>query len=310
MELRHLRYFVALAEEGSFTRAARRTHVTQSTLSHQIRQIEDELGTRLFDRIGKRVVITTAGEALLQSATRALREVDEGVRRVRAGPDPLTGTLRIGATHTFNIKLIPDCLAAFLQSHPSVSVTVRELFATDVAGLVESGDLDLGITYDPQRRDRLDFEPLYIEEMVLAVAARHPFADRKRLRLVELHRQPMILPTRSSSTRRIIDAALGSVGAEPIIMAEMDSLAATIELIRRTQLAAIVSRLAAPDAHDLAILALESPTPLRTPGLLTRADAVSTPALRSFVGILRRLVLDHHGAHASAAGHIKASRGA
>ena len=309
MELRHLRYFVALAEEGSFTRAARRTHVTQSTLSHQIRQIEDELGTRLFDRIGKRVVITTAGEALLETATRALREVDEGVRRVRAGPDPLTGTLRIGATHTFNIKLNPDCLAAFLEAHPSVSVTVRELFATDVAGLVEAGDLDLGITYDPQRRDRLDFEPLYIEEMVLAVAARHPFAERKRLRLVELHRQPMILPTRSSSTRRIIDAALGSVGAEPVIVADMDSLAATIELIRRTQLAAIVSRLAAPDAHDLAILALESPTPLRTPGLLTRADAASTPALRSFAGILRRLVLDHHGAQAPAAGKIKAPRG-
>ena len=293
MELRHLRYFVALAEEASFTRAARRTHVTQSTLSHQIKQIEDELGQRLFDRIGKRVVITDAGEALLQSATRALREIDEGLRRIKTTPDPLTGVLRIGATHTFNIKLIPECLAAFLAGHPAVSVIVRELFATDVATLVESGELDLGITYDPQRRDRLSFEPLYIEEMVLAVGADHPFAARKRLRLVELHRQPMLLPTASSSTRRIIDAALASVGAEPSIVAQMDSLAATIELVRRTRLGAIISRLAAPDAHDLRILSLESPTPLRTPGLLTRADAPATPALRSFIGILRRLVMDH-----------------
>jgi LysR family cyn operon transcriptional activator len=293
MELRHLRYFVALAEEASFTRAARRVHVTQSTLSHQIRQIEDEIGQRLFDRIGKRVVITEAGEALLQSATRALREIDEGLRRIKSPADPLTGTLRIGATHTFNVKLIPDCLAAFFASHPSVSVIVREMFATEVATQVESGDLDLGITYDPHRRERLEFEPLYLEEMVLAIGAGHPFAARKRLRLVELHRQPMILPTGRSSTRRIIDVALGSVGAEPLIVAEMDSLTATVELVRRTRLGAIVSRLAAPDAPDLSVLALESPTPLRTPGLLTRTDSTSTPALRSFIAILRRRVMEH-----------------
>ena len=293
MELRHLRYFVALAEEASFTRAARRTHVTQSTLSHQIRQIEDEIGQRLFDRIGKRVVITAAGEALLQSATRALREVDEGLRRVKTPAGPLSGTLRIGATHTFNIKLIPACLATFLATHPGVSVIVRELFAADVARLVEAGELDLGITYDPQRRDSLAFEPLYIEEMALAVAADHALAARKRVRLVELHREPMILPTASAATRRIIDAALASVGAEPVIVAEMDSLAATLELVRRTRLAAIVSRLAAPDAGDVRVLVLESPTPLRTPGLLTRPDAGDTPSMRAFMAILRRLVMEH-----------------
>ena len=131
MELRHLRYFVALAEESSFTRAARKMHVTQSTLSHQIRQIEDEIGQRLFDRIGKRVVITDAGTALLPNATRALREVDEGLRLIQTAPDPLAGALRIGATHTFNIKLIPDCLAAFFDKHPAMSVVV-------VSALVEA----------------------------------------------------------------------------------------------------------------------------------------------------------------------------
>jgi LysR family cyn operon transcriptional activator len=293
MELRHLRYFVALAEELSFTRAAEKMHVTQSTLSHQIKQIEDEIGQRLFDRIGKRVVITDAGETMLASATRALREVDDGLRAIQAPPDPIVGTLRIGATHTFNVKLIPDCLAAFLDSHPSVSVVVRELFASDVVRQVESGELDLGITYDPHRREALNFESLYVEEMVLAVAVDHAFAARKRLRLVELHRQRKILPTQISSTRRIIDDALRSVGAEPVIVAEMDSVAATIELVRQTQLGAIISRLAAPDAKDLRIVALESPTPMRTPGLLTRSDVTPNAALRSFIGILRRLVLQH-----------------
>ncbi|HVO87614.1 MAG TPA: LysR substrate-binding domain-containing protein [Casimicrobiaceae bacterium] len=292
MELRHLRYFVALAEELSFTRAAERMHVTQSTLSHQIRQLEEELGQRLFDRIGKRVVITDEGEALLPNATRALREVDEGLRALKSAPDPLVGTLTIGATHTFNIKLIPECLASFLQTHPAMSVVVRELFATDVVRHVETLELDLGITYDPHRGADLHFEPLYIEEMVLAVAAGHPFAGRKRVRLIELHKQRMILPTRNSSTRRILDEALRSVRAEPVIVAELDSVAATTELVRRTELGAIISRLAVPESKDLRIVALESPTPLRTPGLLTKAGRPASPALRSFIGILRRKVLE------------------
>jgi LysR family cyn operon transcriptional activator len=296
MELRHLRYFVALAEEGSFTRAARRMHVTQSTLSHQIKQVEDEVGQRLFDRIGRRVVITEVGEVLLQSATRALREVDDGLRRIATPPDPLNGTLRIGATHTFNVKLIPDCLTALLERHPSLHVVVRELFASDVAAQVEAGEVDLGIAYDVHRAGTLDFEALYVEEMVLAVAPTHPFAQRRKIRLAELHGQRMILPTGHSSTRRIIDEALRSVGAEPVVVAELDSVAATIAMVRGTHLAAVISRLAAPDAGDVEVVALESPTPLRTPGVLTRKGAESRPAARAFVAILRRLVLDHRRA--------------
>lgn len=291
MELRQLRYFVVLAEELSFTRAALRLHITQSTLSHQIRQMESEIGRPLFDRTSRRVVITEVGETLLASATRALREVDEGLRTIAAAPDPLLGTLRIGATHTFNIKLIPECVAQFGAQHPAVSVVVRELFAPEIVRLVESGDLDVGITYDPHRRDRLQFEALYVEEMVLAVAADHPFARRKRVRTVELHKQRMILPTEASATRRIIDEALRSVAAQPVVAAEMDSVAATVALVRRTHLGAIISRLAAPDAGDLRIVPLENPTPLRTPGVLNRRGAAQSPALRSFIAILRRVAL-------------------
>src|SRR5438270_170573 len=128
MELRQLRYFVALAEELSFTRAARKMHVTQSTLSHQIRHLEEEVGHPLFERLASGIVITDAGETLLPSATRALREVDESLRVMKAAPDPLVGSLRVGATHTFIVKLIPECLASFLEQHPGVAVMVREMF--------------------------------------------------------------------------------------------------------------------------------------------------------------------------------------
>src|SRR4249920_3677141 len=97
MELRHLRYFVALAEYLSFTRAAQRVHVTQSTLSHQIRQLEEELGQPLFDRIGRKVVTTEAGELFLGFATRALKEVDHGIAMLKPAGSGLTGEVRIGA---------------------------------------------------------------------------------------------------------------------------------------------------------------------------------------------------------------------
>ncbi len=291
MELRHLRYFAALADELSFTRAARRLNITQSTLSHQIKQLEEEIGHALFDRVGKRVIITEVGEALLLHATRALREVDEGLRAMKKPADPLTGVLRIGATHTFNMSLIPDCVAAFLELHPRMRVTVEEMFAAEIETQLNAGTIDIGIAYEPLNSEKLNYEPLYIEEMVLAVSPSHPFANRKRVRLAELHRQSLVLPSAASLTRHIIDNALRSAGAEPVVAAEINSVAGMLAVIRRTHLGAIVSRLATDGANDIRIVALESPTPLRAPGLLTNAAAIPSPALRSFVGIVRRTVL-------------------
>src|SRR5689334_7639659 len=141
MELRHLRYFVALADCLSFTRAADRVHVTQSTLSHQIRQLEDEVGRPLFERVGKRVVLTDAGELFQSYAMRALKEVDQGVGLLREASVPITGALRIGATHTFNIRLIPDCLATFLARFPTVKVMVEELEADAIEARLRTGNL-------------------------------------------------------------------------------------------------------------------------------------------------------------------------
>jgi LysR family cyn operon transcriptional activator len=124
MELRHLRYFLALAERLSFTRAAAQVHVTQSTLSHQIKKLEDELGRPLFQRAGKRVIMTEAGELLLPSLRRALNEIDKGIRLLRGAGHQLSGRLRIGATQTFSINFVLACVATFLERNPSVKITV------------------------------------------------------------------------------------------------------------------------------------------------------------------------------------------
>jgi LysR family cyn operon transcriptional activator len=291
MELRHLRYFVALAECLHFTRAAERMHVTQSTLSHQIRQLEDELGHDLFDRVGRRVVLSEAGEIFLGYASKALREVDHGLSDLMHAGKELSGEVRIGATGTFNIGFVPECLAHFLAANPTVKVTVEELSADVIGEKLIDAALDVGIAYQPADPSRLWFEPLYTEEMVLVVGPTHPLAARKRVRMVELHRQSLVLLPRSFTTRGMLEDCFRSCGAEPVVAAEMNTIAPMIGLVARTQLAAIVSSHAVPPREDVRIVPLESPTPVRTPGMLWKREAKQPAAVRSFAASIRKLAL-------------------
>lgn len=288
MELRHLRYFIALAGSLNFTRAAERLHVTQSTLSHQIKQLEDEVGTPLFERIGKRVALSEAGDEFLHYATKALREIDLGLGALRRSGTDVAGELRIGSTHTFNLGFIPDCIASFQKTHPQVKVMVEELPADQIAARLQQGTLDLGIAYRPSAPGTLQFEPLYNEEMVLVVAKGHPLAKRKRVRMVELHRLPMALLPASFATRQMLDECFASCGAEPQVVVEINTLAPMMELVGKTQLASIVAANAVPAHAGLVIVRLESPTPVRTPGMLWSPVAREAAPTRAFSAIVRK----------------------
>lgn len=293
MELRHLRYFVALAETLSFTRAAERVHVTQSTLSHQIRQLEEQVGQPLFERIGKKVVTTEAGELFLAFAARALKEVDLGLAMLRPGGGGLTGQVRIGATHTFNIGLIPECVALFLARHPTVQVRVEELSADQIVARLHSGELDIGIAYRPGSPTDLWFEPLYNEEMVLVVADAHPYAGRRRIRMVELHQQRLVLLPGHFATRTMLDECFQAAGAEPVVVAEMSSIAPMLGLVSRTLVGAIVAINAVPESMSgLQVIPIESPTPIRTPGILWRlGGGERAAAVHSFAVVVRKTAL-------------------
>jgi LysR family cyn operon transcriptional activator len=292
MELRHLRYFVSLADCLSFTRAAERVHVTQSTLSHQIKQLEEELGQPLFERIGKRVVTTEAGELFLGYASRALKEVDQGHALLKPGAGDLTGQVRIGATHTFNIGLIPECVALFLARHPTVRVRIDELSADEIDKRLRAGDLDIGIAYRPTGPTDLWFEPLYNEEMVLAVSDTHPLAGRKRIRMVELHKQRLVLLPDYFATRTLLDECFKACGAEPVVVAEMTTIAPMLGLVVRTQIGAIVAINAVPvGMSGLKMIPIESPTPIRTPGMLWRLGGEKAAPVQSFAVIVRKTAL-------------------
>ncbi len=284
-----MRYFIALAGSLNFTHAAERVHVTQSTLSHQIRQLEEELGVALFDRVGKRVVLTEYGDELLHYATRALSEIDQGLGALKHKGASAVGELRIGSTHTFNLGFIPDCIAIFQPRHPQVKVMVEELSADQIGERLRQGTLDLGIAYRPAEPGNLQFELLYNEEMVLVVSPSHPLARRKRVRMVELHGLPMVLLLPSFATRLMLDECFRSCGAQPQVMAEMNTVAPMLGVVAKTGLACIVTANAVPANSQLQIIRLESPTPVRQPGMLWSVDARRSSATRAFSAIVRKM---------------------
>ncbi|MCK8681843.1 LysR substrate-binding domain-containing protein [Pseudomonas umsongensis] len=293
MELRHLRYFEALAGTLNFTRAAEKSHVTQSTLSHQIKQLEDELGLPLFERVGKKVVITEAGETFLNRITPALRQIDEAARGLTDSAEVVSGNLRIGVTHSFNIRLVPDCIAVFLARHPSIRVTVEELTGDAIVQSLSEDRVDIGIAYRPLIHTDLHFEPLFNEELKLVVSKEHPLAKRKKIRMVELHGVRMTLLPTYFSTRQLLDECFLAAGAEPIVVAELNSTQPMVELISKTNLAGIVSEKTVDLRENMRVIPLENPTPMRTPGLLWVRGKPQMEAAKHFVTTIRRKLAEN-----------------
>ncbi|MFM0150765.1 LysR substrate-binding domain-containing protein [Paraburkholderia sp. RL18-085-BIA-A] len=292
MELRHLRYFVALAERLSFTRAAQKVHVTQSTLSHQINQLEEELGQQLFERNHKRVVMTEAGSLFLAHVTNALKEIDLGIWTLKQTAGQLSGDLRIGATQSLCFNFIPACVSTFLERHQAVKFIIEEYSSLEIEKRLATGDLDIAISYRPSASEDLWFEPLYDEEMVLVVSDSHYLARKKRVRMIELQGQPIAMLTEAFATRQLLDECFRSVGVEPLVIAETNAIAPLLGLARRSAIAAIVPENTVLDMGGLHAVRIESPTPVRTPGLAWRRNSQKSVAVKSFVAIVKRTIAE------------------
>jgi LysR family cyn operon transcriptional activator len=168
---------------------------------------------------------------------------------------------------------------------------VEELSADAIATRLDAGDLDLGVAYRPEQRSDLRFEPLFNEELVLVVANSHILAQRKRIRMIELHREPLVLLPQSFSTRRLLDECFAAAGAEPNVVAEMNTIAAMLGVVARIHVGAIVAANALGQTTGLTVVPMENPTPLRTPGLLFKDDRPQTRAVRAFAALLRKTAM-------------------
>ena len=287
MEIRQLRYFLDIAETQHLTQSAQNLFVTQSTLSHGLRQLEDELGSPLFDRLGRGLRLSQAGAAFRVYAARALQEIEAGRMALADMAGLQSGTLTVGVIPTFLHTLVPSTVAAFSSAYPRVNVVVRDLLAGPIEELLVEGRLDVGIAFYPTEREDIETEPLFAEHLQLVVNRTHPLAGRRRLALKALAQVPLAMLPRAFATRRLIDDSLRQAGVAPLVRVEMESVEGLIEVCRWGDLACIVPERAALQAPDMHAVQLHSPQMLRHAGILWRRGAGRSQAALEFAALLR-----------------------
>jgi DNA-binding transcriptional LysR family regulator len=232
MEFRQLEYFVAVAEECHFTRAASRLRVAQSGLSASIRSLERELGASLFLRSTRQVELTQAGRALLIEARRALSATDAAKDAVAAVQGLLRGTLAIGTLQCLHVVHLPAVLAGFLATHPGLEIQLRHGGSNDLIEQVRTGRLDLAFVSCPLRRpDDVVVAPLASEPLVLACAPEHPFAARAQVELAELRTERFVDFQRDWGTRDLVDDVLAAEGVQRRVALEVTDVHSLLDLV-------------------------------------------------------------------------------
>jgi len=244
MNLRQLRYLVALADERHFTRAAAREHVAQPALSQQIRSLEAEVGMALVERTTRKVAMTQAGDMLVARARRALAEIDAGQAELQSLAGVKAGRLSVGALHTMGPVDLSLLLATFHKRHPAVELTVREQSSEELAGMLRDDEIDLAflsVTERIQSRG-LALRPLVSEELVVVLPADHPLSASTRLRLRDLERESFISFREGARLRELLVSSAQRAGFAPRIALESNESRRIRSLVSRGLGVAILPR--------------------------------------------------------------------
>ncbi|MFE7118732.1 transcriptional regulator CynR [Streptomyces sp. NPDC057654] len=292
LELRHLRYLLAVAEHGSFTRAAEDLHISQPTLSQQIRQLERTLGVQLLDRTGRTVRLTDAGTVYTDHARRALRDLAAAERAVHDVQNLSRGHLRLGVTPTFIAYLTGPLTAELHTRHPGIGLTLVETTQDRIEAALLADDLDLGIAFAGDHLPGVAPTPLFTEtlSLVTAAAAQRTRTASEPLPVHDLRGRQLALLSSDFATRAHIDAYFARHQAAPRITVEANSIQALTEIVRRTDLATVLPDAITHDHAHLSPVPLDPPLPARTVALLHRQGAYRSAAARAFTRITRDLV--------------------
>ncbi|WP_067490598.1 LysR family transcriptional regulator [Actinomadura hibisca] len=288
MELRQLEYFVAVAEERNFTRAAERVHISQSGVSAQIRQLERELGAELFDRSGRTATLTVAGKAALEHARAALAAAEALGQAVGEVTDVIRGRVVLGMVAGCTITPLFDALAGFRRAHPGVEVALLEGNSEVLVTQVRDGALDLALVGTAARTpEGLEAMTIVDERIVAVVPSDHALAGRTDLTLRELSEHPIVCMPRGTGLRAVFEQVCAARDVHPEIALEASASDAIADLAARGLAVGVLSESMAAEYSDrLDTLPLAE---AEVPALLSLVwKGTSNPALRELLGHARR----------------------
>lgn len=258
MELRQLKYFATLAETLNFSRAADKLFITQGTLSQQIRQLEDEVGSQLLERSSHHVTLTEAGEELLPLALSTLEASNLCMNRMRDLRGALTGTLNLGTTHSFT-GLMADTVKAFLKQNPGVKLNIYYKPAAELLEMLRLKELDLALAFKPvMAYDDIESEVLFKTHLCAVMRKDHPLASRESINLEELENQGIALAGGGLQARRVFDSYVGVDTRKLNVRMEVNDPNLIMDIVQGSWLVAVLSELAAYYRTNLAAVPLEN----------------------------------------------------
>jgi DNA-binding transcriptional LysR family regulator len=294
MELRHLRYFLAVAEELHFTRAARRLGMNQPPLSQQIQQLEQELGTALFQRGAREVTLTEPGRALLEDARRILREVEQAGERVRRIARGELGRLRVGMINSAPFHpLIPRVIREFRRRYPGVALSLQEDATPNLAAAVLGETVDAAFVRPLLGEyPGLQVEPVLEEELVVALPAGHPLAQRTSIALLALSLDPFVLFSRDvgAGLHEVIVHACRQAGFTPRVVQEASQVTSIVNLVASgLGVSLIPASMQQMQIEGVAFRPILRPVPKARLDLICRSGDVDAPHLRNLLRLTQQL---------------------
>jgi DNA-binding transcriptional LysR family regulator len=287
MELRHLEYFTAVAEERHFTRAAAKLHVAQSALSESIRGLEAELGTTLFERSTRRVDLTEAGRTLLVEARRTLAAAADARAAVAAVEGLQRGHLSVGILQNIGTVRAAVFFGQFRRRHPGVQLQLRQASAATLAAQVRDGTLDLAFVALPaDRLVGLDVTPLSVEPFLLCCSPSHPLASRRSVDLPELAAETFVEFQADWAVRMVADRAFAALGIHRTIAVEVNDTGMLLDLVAHDLGIAVVPPPGATYRTSAVLVPLKRPAPVWELSIVSRPGGPVNPAARALMELL------------------------
>ena len=283
MILRHIKYFLAVAEHQSFTRAAVSLYVSQPALSQQIKQLEESLETILFDRSGRQVKLTHAGEVYARYAHKALQDLEEGRRALHDVQNLSRGALRIAITPTFTTYLIGPLIKTFHNLYPNITLSIQEMSQEQMEKQLLDDEFDVGIAFAEVHSAEIETQTLLVETLALVVNKDHPLARHQTIDLQTLSEQSLVLLSHEFVTRGQIEHYCRQHSIKPQVLMEANSLSAVLEIIHHTQLTTLLPSNIVSNRDELIAIALAPSLLQRTAVLLQRKGAYQNAATKAFI---------------------------
>ncbi|MCM1035697.1 MAG: LysR substrate-binding domain-containing protein [Bacteroides sp.] len=257
MELRQLRYFVKVAETLNFSEAAKALCVTQSTLSQQIRQLEDELGEPLLSRTSHSVALTEAGHTILDNARAALHEASLCAERIADLGRLATGTLNIGVTYSFS-PILTESIIAFMKMYPKIKLNIYYKPMAELMELLRERTVDFALAFKPTvATEGIESHILFQNHLSAVVGSHHPLASRERISLQELERYDLALPSKGLQARNAFDAVVPA-GMNLRVRIELNEVNILLKLLRQSMLVSVLAEATIHNERDVRAIPLDT----------------------------------------------------